>query len=104
MNTPLNFELAKLLNKKGLYISSEKRYNKKGTFEYSKSWSVAAPTIADVVMWLYEKHNIWIGVNRNPNFYYVVYSKTEVKDIKNNFNSPTDAYETAIKYSLDKIK
>jgi len=119
MNTPVNFEIAKLLNKKGLYISSEKRYNRKGTFEYSKSWSVAAPSISEVVMWLYKKHGIWISVyimdkwlpNGNDREQLFDYSLKQMKlgliDIPKKpeeFNSPTEAYEAAIKYSLDKIK
>lgn len=118
MNTPVSFEIAKLLAEKGFdercrFVhdtwNNIHDWVEDGEGEHRNSHKNAsiyysAPTIADVVMWLYEKHNIWIGVNRNPNFYYVVYSKTEVKDIKNNFNSPIEAYEAAIKYVLENTK
>ena len=80
MNTPISFELAKLLK--------EKRYNKYCRWSYWEGWLTPhtpgyaledgttsqenywdferyyAPTIADVVMWLYEKHGIWIHVHQ----------------------------------------
>jgi hypothetical protein len=81
MNTPVSFELAKLLKEKeykdknmlGTVRLSEPEYydpngiihNIKDIFE-EKDYKIEdcfnAPTIAEVVMWLYEKHWIWIGV------------------------------------------
>ena len=85
MNTPVNFELAKLLKEKEYkreegysyvivntdilnhsvgdnYIS----YSIGSLLKYSiKEKTIPAPTIAEVVMWLYEKHGIWISVEQN---------------------------------------
>jgi len=74
---------------------------------------ISAPTIADVVMWLYEKHGIWLYCEiKGDNFY------VKAKKIKSNwrrvvsgvvdnenilFNSPIEAYEAGIKYCLEKV-
>lgn len=87
MNTRIKFETAKLLNEKG-YPQLD-----------------AALTIAEVVMWLYEKHGVWIMVKR-------VDYKTLVRwgiYVNNNYvqqnlmgyDSPTEAYEAAILYTLN---
>jgi len=124
MNTPVSFEIAKLLKEKGFddftqiwYQHGEgisgcvegKRdyYNRKGDIYTS------APTISDVVMWLYEKYGIW--VSSQP---FIRHNQTIVwlYDIfKNNYiieqlppskgvNSPTKAYEAAIEYCLTELK
>lgn len=115
MNTPVSFELAKLLNKNKCYILSNNRYNKKGTFTYSKAWSISAPTISEVVMWLYETHDIWIMVDMtgSKKFYprgrmIDKKGKHHVGDFKYNnerliYNSPTEAYEAAILYCLTNL-
>lgn len=59
-------------------------------------------TIAEVVMWLYENHGIWIGVNLN--FRYQIETKKHgVLHTKNEFKSPTAAYEAAIEYTLNNL-
>lgn len=90
MNTPVSFELAKLLKEKGfdepcshaykevenpvLYIHQDKKYNN----SFEKEWQntvrknshmknaainrYSAPTIAEVVMWLCEEYGVWITV------------------------------------------
>ncbi len=67
----------------------------------------SAPTISDVVMWLYEKHGIWIYPFRhdfNNEFYWHIDTPDEDEFTSDmNFNSPTEAYEAAIKYCLEKI-
>lgn len=52
-------------------------------------------TIADVVMWLYEKHGIWVSV-------YSIDDSTIFRHCFSNidFNSPTEAYTAGIKYCL----
>jgi len=113
MNTPISFELAKLLK--------EKRYNKYCRWSYWEGWLTPhtpgyaledgttsqenywdferyyAPTIADVVMWLYEKHGIWIEVyyNNSRKKFYTFWNREEYT-----FNSPTEAYSAVIKYTL----
>lgn len=109
MNTPVSFQMAELLKEKGFddftqiwYQHGEgisgcvegKRdyYNRKGDVYTS------APTISDVVMWLYEKHGIWIGV-------YDLDDTTIFRHCFSNidFNSPTEAYEAAIEYTLNNL-
>ena len=69
MNTPVSFELAKLLKEKGFdgnYFHYWNMVNHSGEWKVDTSiWEytdnyIEAPTIAEVVMWLYEKHGIWI--------------------------------------------
>ncbi len=125
MNTPVSFELAKLLKEKGFdkpcNISYDKQYgNVCHTTRADKNSElisyVSAPTIAEVVMWLYEKYGIWISVSfRSTYTYYftivsVIKGEEDVfvfgdeKNILNNFNEPTEAYEAAIEYCLNNIK
>lgn len=105
MNTPISFEIAKLLKEKGYKLLPE--------FESSY------PTIAEVVMWLYEQHGIWVTVytmdkwlpNGNDREQLFDYSIKQMKlgliDVPKKpeeFDSPTEAYEAAIKCSLNIIK
>lgn len=97
MNTPVSFEIAKLLNSKGLpgikYFYDNKTHYKLNQKKY---------TIADVVMWLYDKHDIWVEVVRpvrETRFRFCVNKFASVVC----FNSPTEAYEAAIKYTLEHI-
>lgn len=102
MNTSVNPKLAKLLKENGYRI-----------LPYFKS---SYPTIADVVMWLYEEHGIWINVNitRYGNFWCNIFLKEECNDLDTKFNwefinqledfsSPAEVYEAAIEYSLKKL-
>lgn len=94
MNTPVNFELAKLLKEKGYRILPD----------FKSSY----PTIAEVVMWLYEKHGIWISVDwtvffKEKVWFYSIRQKNQSSKLKRLFNSPTEAYEAAITYTLTKL-
>ena len=66
-----------------------------------------APTIAEVVMWLYEKHGIWIEVFQNYGFLTFSTMLKKNGDVLNNileeFNSPKEAYEAAIEYILNNL-
>lgn len=95
MNTPVSFELDKLLLSKNIDMPVN-------------------PTISDVVMWLYEKHGIWVNVtNLSPSHIIWKYqiSKKEVGLIHSSeqcplppFNySPKEAYEAAIIYTLNNL-
>ena len=114
MNTPVSFEIAKVLKEKGFNIPQLYFY-----IDGDISWKVdntrcrnqiegeyAAPTIAEVVMWLYEKHGIWINCNIAPNFEtfscYVVHKKLGGYDTEE-FNSPTEAFSEAIEYTLKNL-
>jgi len=76
---------------------------------------IAAPTIAEVVMWLYEKHNIWIYVDSHEfgkwcyNYKYNRQHKLSPRITENGqfgleiVNLPTEAYEAAIEYTLNNL-
>lgn len=117
MNTPVNFELAKLLKEKGfdipctqLYFDGELKELTLQKVSYDNTLSsryYIAPTIAEVVMWLYEKHEIWIWVERYSTLFRP-YAE-EIGDERfgkwegHKYNSPTEAYEAAIKYVLKNL-
>ena len=138
MNKEVNFEIAKLLQEKGfdepcshaykevespvLYIHRDKKYNN----SFKKEWQdsvrknshmdnavikrYSAPTISEVVMWLYEKHGIWIYIMQSTArlgfrcFIQRLKILGEV-DIQNDekYSSPTEAYEAAILYTLNNL-
>ena len=124
MNTPVSFEGAKLLREKTLqayvYRGIEHQDSSyKGWLTKDKLLcDISAPTIAEVVMWLYEKHGIWISVytmdkwlpNGNDKEQLFDYSLKQMKrgliDIPKKpeeFNSPREAYEVAISYTLKNL-
>jgi len=137
MTTTVSYILAKLLKEKGFneecfcYYSSTgdltEPYEENGSstdtefrvelsdlldyHNYQYLSRYAAPIIADVVMWIYEKHRIWISVEININSEWY-YSLSNLKDKRNAeintnleeyFNSPTKAYTEAITYVLNKL-
>ena len=81
----------------------------------------AAPTIAEVIMWLYEKHNIWIEISLTDNSRHLYFDYTITTSNNRDYNdeecfdsakriydkdkhgSPTKAYEAAIEYCLTKL-
>jgi len=136
MNTPVSFELAKLLKEKGFkptklfgYISKFYNPNTKTLLAFGRTGKTDltkayyAPTIVDVVMWLYEKHGIWVSVDwmkrikpYNSGFYCHLRGTNKslnrdnfivINDTLNPgyevFNSPTEAYEDAIEYILNNL-
>ena len=116
MNTPVSFEIAKLLKEKGFpqpkTIEEAKKfnlqfnwYNADGIYnaKYKLDTTIQAPTIADVVMWLYEKHEIWIEVR---NVYFTDFApiiKGQSRLELNRCISPTEAYSQAIEYTLKNL-
>lgn len=88
MTAPVKFELAKLLKEK------DEIFDVTSTLDY--------PTITEVVMWLYEKHGIWISVEQNS---FIGGGKSSfISNVKRaEYNSPTEAYEAAIEYCLTKL-
>ena len=115
MNTIVNFEIAKLLKEKGFESESKAFYDGSGElFYYNYSNNVmqrfryAAPTIAEVVMWLYEKHGIWVSVtfkrhSQNKHFSYNIRQANGIETYLWEHNSPTEAYEAAIEYTLNNL-
>lgn len=121
----VNFETAKLLREKGFDEPTIYAYKTDGTkinfnfqggiranVDYNsfrqnhKNPLASAPTIAEVIMWLYEKHGPYIAVDFNPEnelFFYSIRRKDcryRLNDNVSYFNSPTEAYEKAIEYCL----
>ena len=101
-------KIFKQLNKKGY------KHYYEGTIEeldsMDKDNQHLHSEIMQVVMWLYEKHGIWISVVQNEYLDKFQYTLTQKKsnswNIVDNdklFNSPTEAYEAAIKHCLEKI-
>lgn len=89
-------------------------YDCNGTFEEGVRYF--APTVGEVVDWIYENHEVWINVNitRYGKFYCNIILKEKCKDLKNpftwefmnqlnDFNSPTEAYESAFEYFLNNL-
>ena len=118
MENFVSFEIAKLLKEKGFRSKSEGLYDGSGELLYythsnneMQRFRYEAPTVAVVVMWLYEKHRIWIAVNMDlvGRWYYDAYiikdglpNHNTYKKI-DRFNSPTEAYEAAIEYILNNL-
>lgn len=139
MNTPVKFETAKLLKEKKYGNKTPHKlrrnyYNHLGELngdvtDYVKAFvnkeelthleTIDAPTIADVLMWLYEAQGIWIvvSISRYGNFYCNVLMREDTKILLsldnpsswemqtqiNDFYSPTEVYETAIEYTLKNL-
>jgi hypothetical protein len=135
MNNPVSFEISKLLKEKGfdepcshaykevespiLYMHQDKKYNN----SFKKEWQntvrknshmdnavinrYSAPTIAEVIMWLYETHEIWISVDRHFDKFISKNNGVLITfygNRKSYFDTPTEAYEAAIEYCLTKIE
>ena len=68
----------------------------------------SAPIIEDVCMWLYEKHEIWIYLipaEDNKKVFKPFFRGENITDqhLTKFFESPTEAYEAAITYTLEKL-
>ena len=118
MKTPVSSPLAKLVKEKG-FDQNPMKYVNQATTE----GTLVFPTIADVIMWLYEKHGVWIEVttNNNPqvrkefvsfdarvihrdrNIKFRVLMNTQINKYTEPFNSPTEAYEAAVEYVLNNL-
>jgi len=83
MNTPVSPELDRLLLEKNIPMP-------------------VSPTIADVVMWLYDKYGVWISVDpendTNTWFHTITHGKSVT--VFGNYSSLTEAYEAGIEHIL----
>lgn len=125
MNMLVKFPIAKLLKEKEFDLKVKQRWCIVENIDGDKSpfcqhdcgvfnWNnekyadyISAPTIAEVVMWLYDKHDIWIQpmiYRRNPNdFIGSIYYNTNDNYLTEPYKSPTQAYEAAIEYVLKNL-
>lgn len=159
MNTPVSFDLAKLLKEKGWQIPTLYYYFEDGVLiqntikdtvgmdygsefevefsEFTENWNdnfltrkngdrcfgcsksqgyfetFSAPSISEVVMWLYEKNGIWVHAMKSFNDFtpYIQcdwnYRKDSITGVlefmQKRFNSPTETYEAALEYCITKI-
>jgi len=110
MNKPINYPLAKLLKEKGFnelcnsYIDdngiSHPSYGK-NSFSEIRTY---IPTIAEVVMWLYEKYGIWIvSFPTDEGWTFDIFIKTDCVKSESFINFPTEAYFAAIEYCLKNL-
>ncbi len=141
MITPLKYPLAKLLKEKGFeYTQTEDNDYELGRHSYSKHYKSGeiyplshyyfdtngnsvqwidlhtnAPNISDIVMWLYEKHGIWIECNHCGTFNEFTFKISELNkknirkkphymnDFGKGFRLLVKAYEAAIEYTLNNL-
>jgi len=63
------------------------------------------PLLCDVIIWLYEKHNIWIGVTLTTfdKFKYDIRVKIHHQISDAGFNSPIKSYEQAVLYTIKNL-
>jgi len=118
MNTTVTFEIAKLLKEKGFDNESCDYYNIDGELRYDSEFPSLqctkyfdyydAPTIAEVVMWIYEKHGIWISVvmlypKRYEYDIQKTDSTTQLAKSHPQLDTPTEACNEAILYTLNNL-
>ena len=108
MNTPVSFEISKLLKEKGFDLNHKYMFfTSDETEKYPEEELSLKPTIAEVVMWLYKKHEIWVWVERYSTLFRP-YSE-EIGDKRfgkwegHKYSTPTEAYEAAIIYTLKNL-
>lgn len=100
--------------KKGETILQEGYHINNSKFDNSNDdWFICSTlTISEVVMWLYEKHGIWISSEpfiKNDNSVvniYKIFKEGIIDTISRGsmgYNSPTEAYEVAIQYTLNNL-
>jgi hypothetical protein len=126
----VTFEIAKLLKDKGLKLNFCREIfyrnpNNESEFvctEMIHDWELienrewySAPTIAEVVYWIYSKYDIWLEVLHCATFNQFTFkmSKLDNKNIKKEphhmhdfgkgYTSPTEAYLAAIEFCLKKL-
>lgn len=116
MNKPVSLELAKLLKEKGVVINTHNGYSYfQNTREHElvshrEAKDFAAPTIAEVVCWIYSKYQIWIQVSilKDDEWHYSIRRKDNNWNIefttKEKYTSMENAYEKGINVVLNTYK
>ena len=119
MNKEVSFPIAKLLKEKEIIFETKLYYSSETKVTSVSYNEFAAPTIAEVVMWFYDKHRIWIwvgcreledGTNKTI---FIPQGRTIPSTKKDGFvvdiipytpkGSPTEAYEAAIEHTLNNL-
>lgn len=120
LSKEVSYPLAKLLKGKEFDFFTKNHYFKDklvvSDMVYKTNWNkfididldndyYSAPTIAEVIDWIYEKHNIWISIASLSDCYIVkIYKKNNniFCSIPPSINI-FELYEKAIEYTLKKI-
>lgn len=122
LNKRVKFNTAKTLKEKGFdkhgYLQDVwlgNKYEWRGKGKNKKSVEIPVfglgsssvlPTIADVVMWFFEKHKIWISVNATEelkSFWYEIRGVGRIWFTGKNCESPEESYEAAFEYALNNL-
>lgn len=121
MNTTVSFEIAKLLKEKGFDMRTNSWYNKgdntiprreRKLDNYNKMGGlyISAPSIGEVIDWMYAKKDVWIAVfkvetnSKKVFFNYEIYGSDMVKRyFGDGLETPTETYSTAILYALNSL-
>ena len=118
LNKVVGFSTARLLKEKGFeqkiisfdyYLPNGNQVNFKYVADNKnyRDYSFYSPTIAEVVMWLYEKHGIWITVTSISQESWQCHMTKKGdrlgKLYLEDFYTPTEAYEAAIEYTLNNL-
>ena len=121
MTNPVSFEIAKLLKEKGFDRNNEYMvFTSVETEKYPEGELFLKPTIADAVMWLFEKHEVYIHMSphgdeeellKECKWWFSIYQNTiynlragcKVTPGLNEYSSLPEAYEAAIEYCLTKL-
>lgn len=119
MNTHVNYKLAELLKLKKFNLKCQRYFRSNGSSLFndkvieqeSEDWNsgsypkdvVSGPTIAEVVMWIYDKYNIWISVDFDSKTWFeiIVFLDKDDRFVQNSHTTITEAYESAIEYVLN---
>lgn len=122
MTTAVKFEIAMLLKEKEFSYTGKCYYENEiwlvdtlakfphGTLKMDICFP--APTIAEVVMWLYDKHSIWVECLHRGDMGDFTFKASKLKNgwrkephyiHESGFNTPTEAYDAAIEYCLTNL-
>lgn len=130
MNAAVSFQIAKLLKEKMIKIDTlifikdgffiynieEHRIKNRDVLYCYEGFGIYIPDddeyqtykISEIVMWLYEKHEYWCYTYTNGKIWHPCiqhkFGDTAVLSGKiGEFNSPKEAYEAAIEYTLNNL-
>lgn len=122
MNALVNFKIAELLTEKGYNAESAHYFTKDGEEKYDTDFPSIfktkpdgyynRPTISDVLMWFYEKYEIWISVtpfkkkDNTTVYIYTIFKNDYVDTVSRASTGYTTinlAYEAAIEYCLKNL-